>query len=65
MITYLYECPIHGEFEFQHTINERLDLCPKCQEEKLPDQPVKRLIASGGAFILVGGGWASESYSKK
>ena len=63
MPTYTYECPIHGEFEHQHSIKEELDLCPICQEEmRAEPQKVKRLISSGGSFILVGSGWAKDNY---
>lgn len=66
MPTYLYECPDHGEFEYQHSINEQLDVCPVCEAEaqEEPRQPckVKRLISGGTGFILNGGGWASEGY---
>lgn len=68
MPTYLYECPVHGEFEHQHSISEKLEDCPQCESElkdKL-DAPapckVKRLISGGTGFILNGGGWASEGY---
>jgi putative FmdB family regulatory protein len=63
MPTYLYECPEHGEFEHQHSINDELKECPTCQAENR-DSPhkVKRLIAGGTNFILSGGGWASEGY---
>jgi putative FmdB family regulatory protein len=65
MPTYLYKCPIHGEFEYQHSIMEELDVCPICQEEgKLTPEKVERLIAGGGGFILNGGGWAKDNYSK-
>lgn len=65
MPTYLYECPIHKEFEVQHSITEELECCPHCLEDDPPQhQIIKRLIASGGGFILHGGGWASEGYSK-
>lgn len=64
MPTYLYECPIHGEFEHQHSITEDLEFCPKCQEEQNSEpKKVKRLIAGGSGFILTGGGWAREGYS--
>jgi putative FmdB family regulatory protein len=64
MPTYLYECPVHGEFEHQHSIKEELEFCPQCQEEDPPkQQAIKRLIAGGGGFILNGGGWAKEGYS--
>lgn len=63
MPTYLYECPIHGEFEEQHSIKEKLEECPKCQKEKLPVQKVTRLIQAGGGFILNGSGWAKDNYS--
>jgi putative FmdB family regulatory protein len=64
MPTYLYECQVHGEFEYQHSIKDELEFCPKCQEEN-PSvfQRVKRLIASGGNFILTGSGWAKDNYS--
>lgn len=64
MPTYLYECPIHGEFEHQHSISEQLDECPTCiQENKSTPEKVKRLISGGTGFILSGGGWAKEGYS--
>jgi putative FmdB family regulatory protein len=64
MPTYLYSCEIHGEFEHQHSIKEELEFCPKCQAENvLEPQRVKKLIASGGNFILTGSGWAKDSYS--
>jgi putative FmdB family regulatory protein len=64
MPTYLYECPIHGEFEHQHSINEELEFCPQCQaEKKEPPEKVKRLIAGGSGFILNGKGWARDNYS--
>jgi len=64
MPVYLYECEAHGEFEHQHSINDELEFCPKCQEENKPSpMKVKRLIASGSFFILNGGGWAKEGYS--
>lgn len=67
MPTYLYECPIHGEFEHQHSISEELQECPICIEA-LETNPhgdiykVKRLIAGGGSFILIGSGWAKDNY---
>ncbi len=72
MPTYLYECPVHGEFEHSHSINEKLEFCPKCEEEAEGDltlagrrtfQKVKRLISGGTGFILSGSGWAKEGYS--
>jgi putative FmdB family regulatory protein len=63
MPTYLYECPVHGEFEHQHSIKEELEECPKCREENKPPQKVKRLIAGGSGFILNGSGWAKDNYS--
>lgn len=73
MPTYLYECPIHGEFEHQHSIKEELKFCPMCQDEvahidlskdecRAPCQ-VKRLITSGSTFVLAGSGWARDNYS--
>lgn len=65
MPTYLYECPTHGEFEREHSISEELTICPLCLQENNPKpEPVKRLIAGGSHFILTGGGWARDNYSK-
>jgi putative FmdB family regulatory protein len=75
MPTYLYKCPKHGEFEWQHSINDKLEICPFCQDECSSDlilgerclpQKVERLIAGGAGFILSDGGvgWAKNSYSK-
>jgi putative FmdB family regulatory protein len=63
MPTYTYCCKIHGEFDREHSIKDKLENCPKCQEEGLEPQKVTRLISSGGTFILSGGGWAREGYS--
>jgi putative FmdB family regulatory protein len=64
MPTYLYECPIHGEFEHEHSINDKLEICPICEKEvRLTPQKVKRLIAGGTGFILSGSGWAKDNYS--
>ena len=64
MPTYLYSCDHHGEFDATHSITEELDQCPKCKEENIKSEKPKRLI-SLGSFILVGDGWAKDSYSKK
>lgn len=64
MPTYLYLCKkVHGEFEYEHSIKEKLEECPKCKEEGLEPQKVVRLISNGTGFILSGGGWAREGYS--
>jgi hypothetical protein len=72
MPTYLYSCPIHGEFEREHSIKEELEFCPICEKEAqapneqageaYPPQKVKRLIPKGGSFILLGGGWSPDNY---
>jgi putative FmdB family regulatory protein len=66
MPTYLYECPAHGEFEHQHSINDELEFCPLCEEEGKEDlsepHKVKRLIAGGTQFVLNGSGWAKDNY---
>jgi putative FmdB family regulatory protein len=65
MPTYLYECPICGEFEHEHSITEQLETCPRCAvlQTHIAIPKVKRLIASGGSFILSGSGWAKDRYS--
>ena len=64
MPTYTYECPICGEFEYQHSIKEELEQCPLCAEKNCTSPPkVKRLIAGGSGFILNGSGWAKDNYS--
>ena len=59
MPTYLYECPICGEFEEQHSIAEVIEFCPTCKDNPVP---VKRLI-SLCSFQLIGGKWAKSGYS--
>jgi len=63
MPTYLYFCPVHKEFEEMHSINEELTECPKCKEESLPIQTVKKLISKTN-FVLVGSGWGKDNYHK-
>jgi putative FmdB family regulatory protein len=63
MPTYTYKCDIHGEFEIEHSINEKLEDCPKCKEEGQEPHKVIRLITGGLGFILTGGGWAKDNYS--
>lgn len=63
MPTYTYKCEVHGEFEEEHSITIKLDICPICQKEHSKNpRKVERLI-SGGNFILVGSGWARDNYS--
>lgn len=63
MPIYLYKCKIHGEFDVEHSIKEKLTECPKCQDEKLKPQKVVRLIAGGTQFVLNGSGWAKDNYN--
>jgi putative FmdB family regulatory protein len=63
MPIYEYECSIHGNFEHNHSIKDVLEKCPQCQEENIESDPPKRLI-SLGSFILNGGCWARDKYSK-
>jgi|SRR6185436_1200616 len=44
MPTYLYKCPIHNEFEEEHSIKIKLDFCPKCKEEGKDEIKIERLI---------------------
>lgn len=61
MPTYLYACEHHKEFEFEHSINSKLEFCPLCKEENVLTK-VTRLIARGAGFILKGSGWAKDNY---
>jgi hypothetical protein len=64
MSTFLYKCPVHGEFEVEHSIKEKLEECPLCKEKgKDPPEKIVRLISSGTTFILAGSRWASTGYS--
>lgn len=63
MPTYTYSCPVHGEFDIEHSMKEKLEECPKCQEGGSKPQKVVRLISGGTHFILMGSGWASSGYS--
>lgn len=63
MPTYTYRCETHGEFDFEHSIKEKLEECPKCKEEGLKPKKVARLIAGGTQFMLSGSGWAKDNYS--
>ena len=55
MPTYLYKCPVHDEFEEEHSIKIKLEFCPKCKEEG-NDQKIERLIncSSKGVVELYG-----------
>ena len=53
MPTYLYECPVHGEFEEYHSIKITLEDCPKCQAEGLEPQKLKPLISGGSGRGIV------------
>lgn len=65
MPTYIYRCPLHGEFEEVHSIKDQLETCPLCEEDPEHHGPpckVDRLISGGGSFILNGSGWAKDNY---
>lgn len=56
--TYDYTCDACGDkFEKFHSMKTRVKVCPKCGGR------VRRMFG-GGNFILKGGGWAKDSYSK-
>lgn len=63
MPTYTYRCEVHGEFEVEHSMKEKLEDCPKCQSEGLVPKKVVRLISGGTQFMLMGSGWARDNYS--
>lgn len=56
MPTYLYKCPIHNEFEEEHSIKIKLEFCPKCSDEGKFDIKIERLIncVSKGTVELYG-----------
>jgi putative FmdB family regulatory protein len=62
MPTYDYFCDIHKEFEISHSIRDEIIECPKCKEEGLQPNKIKRLISAGTGFILKGGCWSKDSY---
>jgi putative FmdB family regulatory protein len=57
MARYDYKCHNCGEFEAEHSVNDVLTKCPKCQSEE-----IKRLISKGTNFILLGDSWAKTNY---
>jgi len=61
MPTYDYVCDACGHrWESIQNIKDAPEKeCPKCKEEK-----AKRLISGGSSFILKGGGWAVDGYSR-
>ena len=60
MPTYDYGCDACGaQWELEQRITaDPIKKCPKCGKMK-----AKRLITTGGNFILKGGGWYSDLYS--
>jgi len=61
MPTYLYSCPICGEFELVRKISdEQLVECPNCQTV----EEFKQLVAPITGFILNGNGFHCRDYPK-
>lgn len=62
MPLYDYKCDHCGvEFEVFHSIKETPDVCcPECSNYRC-----RRLISCGTSFVLNGGGWAKDLYTKK
>lgn len=59
MATYEYACECGHEWEAEHRMtDEPVRDCPKCGE------PRARRQVTASTFVLKGGGWASDSYSK-
>lgn len=60
-MTYTYKCDMCGEFDVEQSIkDDPLSECPNCGFEC-----ITRLISGSGSFVLKGGGWAADNYSKK
>lgn len=56
MPTYLYECPVHGEFEEEHSVKIKLEKCTKCKSDKLkPIQKIKRLLYPSAGKVTLSG----------
>jgi putative FmdB family regulatory protein len=61
MPTYEYSCTsCEHLWEQDQSIKDKpLKSCPKCKKKT-----AKRLISGGCGFILTGGGWGKDLYSK-
>lgn len=61
-MTYEYKCIVcRHEFETEQSINaEPLGECPRCKTVAL-----QRLVSGGTGFVLKGGGWYVDGYTKK
>ena len=62
MAVYLYFCEdCQKEIELTHSIKDEdvVKVCPECQSDNFV-----RLISGGASFVLKGGGWYRERYSK-
>ena len=55
---YEYRCECSHQFEILVRAQGTEARCPECDSEQ-----VKKLVSSGG-FILKGGGWYADGYSK-
>ena len=59
---YDYGCKNCGhKFEAEQSMNDdALSKCPVCWDET----SLRRIITGGAGFVLKGGGWAADNYSK-
>ena len=63
MALYEYRCAkCKRTVEIQMKIGD--EAAPLCCEEDCGSIPMQRIL-SAGSFHLIGGGWASDGYSKK
>ena len=51
MPTYLYVCPVHGEFEEYHSMSTKLEHCPTCEKDSVTSE-VKRLICGTNRGVV-------------
>ena len=58
MARYDYSCEKCGKMELEHSINDSVSVCPLCGSSS-----IKKLF-TGGAFVLNGGGWYKDGYTK-
>lgn len=66
MPTYEFECQeCQAKFEHEMNVNDLPNLNLLCPNPDCSGTQFKRLISGGSGFVLSGGGWAKDGYSKR